>query len=167
MTALRAPFLALAASAALVLAACGSGDDSSSSGDDQQQIRSVFMTYTKALAAKDYATACDQLTTASKKAITAELATRKAELRKLTGTDQFPADCPGQFKILLGPAVASQAVQASTKAKIDKVTVNGDTGTITATIPLEGIAGVPEGTPPRTSTTPVRRENGSWKIDEK
>jgi hypothetical protein len=166
MTLRRALFLAFAASATL-LAACGSSDDSSSSGDDEQQIRTVFMTYTKALAAKDYATACDQLTTASKKAITAKLETRKAELRKLTGTDQFPADCPGQFKILLTPAVASQAVQASTKAKIDKVTVNGDTGTITATIPLEGIAGVPEGTPPRTSTTPVRREDGSWKIDER
>ena len=166
MTAARALLLALAASAT-VLAACGSSDDSSSSGDDQQQIRTVFTTYTKALAGKDYATACDQLTTASKKAITAKLETRKDALRKLTGTDRFPSDCPGQFKVLLGPAVASQVVQASTKAKIDKVTVSGDTGTITATIPLEGIAGVPEGTPPRTSTTPVRREGGSWKIDER
>jgi hypothetical protein len=154
------PLLALAA-VAVVFASCGG---SASKGDDEQQIRTTFSNYTNALADGDYKKACDQLTTGSKRTITAKLNARKVALKKLTGTDQFPADCPGQFAILLRGR--EQLLQAAKKQKVDNVTVNGDTGTVRVTIAVAGVAGIPAGTPPQSSTTPVRREGGAWKIDE-
>jgi hypothetical protein len=174
----RSLLLTLAVAAALL---AGCGDDSSSgpatqAGGDEQQIRTVFFTYTNALADGDYAKACDQLSEASKEAIARKLDERKEAVRKLTGTDAIPRDCPGQFRLLLGSNLAGaaqaaktrkQLLEASRKAKIDAVEVRGDMGSIQYTIALDSVTGLPKGTPPKQSRTAVRRENGTWKIDER
>jgi hypothetical protein len=172
----RALLLAATAAVALLVAGCGSGDDSSSGGSTNDQIRSVFKTYTQALADKDYEKACDQLTQGSKAAISEKLNARQQAVQKITGTSDFPSDCPGQFKLLLGAdlqggkvsdTTRQELLEAATKARIDQITVSGDSGTVRVTIPLSGVTGVPAGTPAQQSTTEVRRENGDWKIDER
>jgi hypothetical protein len=49
----RTPFIALLVTAALLVGACG--------GDDETEVRETLDRYTKAIAAKDYQTLCDEL----------------------------------------------------------------------------------------------------------
>ena len=172
----RQPLLLTLAAVAALTAGCGSGGDGSSGKSTNEQIREVFVTYTNALADKDYDKACDQLTQGSKAAITEKLEARKVAVQKITGKTDTPSDCPGQFKLLLGTdlsggqtsnATREQLLKAATKARIDQIDVQGDAATVRVTVPLDGVTGVPAGTPPQQSTTTVRRENGTWKIDER
>jgi hypothetical protein len=173
-TARRAALSALAA--ALLAGGCGDGDDPTAGQSTDEQIRTAFRTYTEALADKDYDKACDQLTQGSKAAIAEKLEARKVAVEKITGTNETPDDCPGQFKLLLGAELAGgttsertrdELLRASTKARIDQIDVDGDAGTVRVTVPLAGVTGVPAGTPPQRSTTSVRRESGKWKIDQR
>jgi len=172
----RRPVLLALAAAALLAGGCGGDDDGAPGGSTNDQIRAVFRTYTAALADKEYGKACAQLTAGSKAAITEKLVTRKAAVEKLTGSDETPSDCPGQFRLLLGAELTGgkasektrdELLRASTKARIDEIRVEGDAGTVQVTVPLDGVSGVPPGTPPQQSLTAVRRENGAWKIDER
>jgi hypothetical protein len=146
-----------------LLAGCGGGggDEAATStpaakqsaADAEGEIRETFEAYNKALAGRDYDGACDQLSP--------ETVTKlRANLVK-AGLKDAPEDCPGLLKAIYtatdqDPTQKKTLDEVATSAKIDKVTITGDTAVIDWNATVQG---------KNTKVTQAaRRIDGEWKL---
>jgi hypothetical protein len=152
--------LALLIAAALV-GGCGGGDDdeaatpaaTQSAAAAEDDVRETFEDYNAALAERGYDDACDQLAPETVTKLRANVA--KAGLK------DAPEDCPGLLKAIYAatdkdPAQKKTLDEVARSAKIDKVTVTGNTAVIDWNATVQG---------KKTQVTQsARRIDGDWKL---
>jgi hypothetical protein len=152
--------LALLIAAALV-GGCGGGDDdeaatpaaTQSAADAEGDVRETFGDYNAALAERDYDDACDQLAP--------ETVTKLRANVEKAGLKDAPDDCPGLLKAIYAttdkdPTQKKTLDEVARSAKIDKVTVTGDTAVIDWNATVQG---------KKTQVTQTaRRIDGDWKL---
>jgi hypothetical protein len=147
--------------AAALLGGCGGGDDDKPStpaatqdaDDAEADVRETFDDYNAALAERDYDDACDQLAP--------ETVTRlRANVTK-AGVKDAPDDCPGLLKAIYAttdkdPTQKKVLDEVAKSAKIDKVTITGDSAVINWNATVGGKV--------TQVTQSARRIDGEWKL---
>jgi hypothetical protein len=106
----------------LLLVACGGG------APPDQQVRTAFATYNRALHARDYTTACKELAPETIEAL-------KLGAKRAARGATPPKECDAVLSIVYGAFDASPTQkktldEITSTAKIDKLTIKGDTATI-------------------------------------
>jgi hypothetical protein len=148
--------------AAAAIGGCGGSDDddkaatpaaTQSAGDAEGDVRETFEDYNTALAERDYDDACDQLAPETVTKLRANVA--KAGLK------DAPDDCPGLLKAIYAttdkdPTQKKVLDEVAKSAKIDKVTVTGDSAVINWNATVGGKV--------TQVTQSARRIGGEWKL---
>jgi hypothetical protein len=144
-----------------LLAGCGGGGGEEtatppakqSASDAEAEIRETFEAYNTALAERDFDGACDRLSP--------ETVTKLRANVVKAGLKDAPEDCPGLLEAIYSatdrdPTQKKTLDEVAKSAKIDKVTVTGDTAVIDWNATVQG---------KNTQVTQsARRIDGEWKL---
>jgi hypothetical protein len=144
-----------------LLAGCGGGGDedaatpaaTQSAADAEADVRETFDEYNAALAERDYDDACDQLAP--------ETVTKLRANVVKAGLKDAPGDCAELLKAIYAttdqdPTQKKTLDEVAKSAKIEKVTVNGDSAVIDWNATVQG---------KKTQVTQsARRIDGEWKL---